>query len=133
MLDCKSIFFSKVRLKILQEFLRHFGKKIKPPNNHHPHHQQPLPLRFRNSLHISLGEEGCFGVTEEYMRPRLPSSSSSSSYSAFPAISLWFTILGEIFAYVTVFLKKATNIEIVTFHLRGWCLLDAFLLRYSPV
>ena len=32
-----------------------------------------------------------------------PSSASSSSSSVFPAISLGFTILGEIFAYLTIF------------------------------
>ena len=67
---------------------------------------------------------------------------SSSSSSAFPAISLGFTVLllallrsqldlwgsaffGEIFAYVTVF--NPTN-EVVTFRLRGWCMLGMFLL-----
>ena len=40
--------------------------------------------------------------------------------------SLRFTILGEIFAYVTIYLDPTT--EAVTFHLRGWCMLGAFLL-----
>ena len=40
----------------------------------------------------------------------------------FPAMSLWFTILGEIFVYVTVFS------EIVTYRLHGWCMLGVFLL-----
>ena len=44
----------------------------------------------------------------------------------FPARSLGLTILGEIFAYVTVFFN--TTIEVVTFHLRGWCILGVFLL-----
>ena len=42
-----------------------------------------------------------------------------------PAISLEFTILGEIFAYVTVF---NPTIEVVTFRLRGWCMLGVFIL-----
>ena len=42
-----------------------------------------------------------------------------------PAISLGFTIWGEIFAYVTVF---NPTIEVVTFRLRGWCMLGVFLL-----
>ena len=42
-----------------------------------------------------------------------------------PAISLWLTILGEIFVYVTTF---NPTIEVVTFCLRGWCMLDVFLL-----
>ena len=42
-----------------------------------------------------------------------------------PAISLEFDILGEIFAYVTVFNPA---IEVVTFCLRGWCMLGVFLL-----
>ena len=42
-----------------------------------------------------------------------------------PAISLGFTILGEIFAYVTV-LNPTT--EVVTFRLHGWCMLGVFLL-----
>ena len=42
-----------------------------------------------------------------------------------PAISVGFTILGEIFAYVTVF---NPTIEVVTFRLHGWCMLDVFLL-----
>ena len=40
-------------------------------------------------------------------------------------MSLGFTILGEIFAYVTVF---SPFIDVVTFHLRGWCMLGVFLL-----
>ena len=39
------------------------------------------------------------------------------SSSAFPAISLGFTILGETLAYVTSFFNP--NIEAVTFRLRG--------------
>ena len=42
-----------------------------------------------------------------------------------PATSLWFTILGEIFAYVTV---SNSTIEVVTFHLRGLCMLGVLLL-----
>ena len=42
-----------------------------------------------------------------------------------PVVSLGFTILGEIFAYVTVF---NPTIEEVTFRLHGWCMLGAFLL-----
>ena len=45
-------------------------------------------------------------------------NSTTSWVSAFPAISLGFTILVEIFAYVTGF--NPTR-EIVTFPLRGWC------------
>ena len=45
--------------------------------------------------------------------------------SAFPARSLRFTILGEIFAYVAVF--NLTN-EVVTFRLSGRCMLGVFLL-----
>ena len=52
---------------------------------------------------------------------------TSSSSSAFTAISLGFTILGEIFAYVTVF---NPTIEIVTFHLHGWCMLVFLLLTF---
>ena len=47
------------------------------------------------------------------------------SSSVFPAISLGFTIFGEIFAYVAVFYP---TIEVATFHLSGWCLLRVFLL-----
>ena len=55
--------------------------------------------------------------------------SPSSSSSAFPAISLGFTILGEIFAYVTVFLFFFLNpiIEVVPFCLCRRCLLGVFL------
>ena len=42
-----------------------------------------------------------------------------------PAVSLGFTILGEIFAYMTVFFNPA--IVVVTFRLRGWCMLCVFL------
>ena len=53
-----------------------------------------------------------------------------SSSSAFPAISLRFTLLGEIFAYVTVF---DPTIEVVTFGLRGWCMLGVFFVaRIHP-
>ena len=41
------------------------------------------------------------------------------------ARSLGFTILGEIFAYVTIF---NPSIEVVTFRLRGWCMLGVFFL-----
>ena len=54
-----------------------------------------------------------------------------SSSSAFPAIVLGFTILSEIFAYVTVlfiYLFFNSTIEVVTFRLRGWCVLGVFLL-----
>ena len=51
-------------------------------------------------------------------------SSSSSSSSRSPAMSLGFTIWREIFAYVTVF---NLTIKVVTFRLRGWCMLDVFL------
>ena len=55
---------------------------------------------------------------------RAPGVTGSSS-SAFPAISLGFTILGEIFAYVTVF---SPTTEVATFRLCGLCMLDVFLL-----
>ena len=42
-----------------------------------------------------------------------------------PAMSLEFTILDDIFAYVTVF---NPTIEVVTFRLRGWCMLSVFVL-----
>ena len=42
------------------------------------------------------------------------------------AISQGFNILGKIFAYVTVF---NPTIEVVTFCLHGWCMLDVFLLQ----
>ena len=42
-----------------------------------------------------------------------------------PAISLGLTILGEMFAYVTIF---NPTIEVVTFCLCGWCMLGVFLL-----
>ena len=51
----------------------------------------------------------------------------ASSSSVFPDISLGFTILCEIFVYVTFFFFNPTR-EIVTFRLRGWCVLVAFLL-----
>ena len=41
-------------------------------------------------------------------------------------MSLGFTILGEISAYVTVFFNPP--IEVVTFRLHGWCTLGVFLL-----
>ena len=44
-------------------------------------------------------------------------------FSAFLAVSLAFAILGEMFAYVTVF---DPTIEVVTFRLRGWCMLGVF-------
>ena len=47
------------------------------------------------------------------------------SPSAFPAIYLGFTSFGEIFAYVTVF---HPTIEVVTFRLRGRCMLGVYLL-----
>ena len=50
----------------------------------------------------------------------------SSSSSAFPAISLGFTIFGEIFFGCDRFIDP--TIEVVTFRLRGRCMLGAFLL-----
>ena len=44
-----------------------------------------------------------------------------------PAISLGFTILDEMFACVTFFFFNPT-IEVVTFCLRGWCMLGVVLL-----
>ena len=44
-----------------------------------------------------------------------------------PAITLGFTMLGEIFAYVTIFFFHPT-MEVVTFRLCGWCMLGVFLL-----
>ena len=49
----------------------------------------------------------------------------TSSSSAFPALSLGFTILGEIFVYVTIF---NPTIEVVTFCPHEWCMLGVFLL-----
>ena len=52
----------------------------------------------------------------------------SGSSSASPAISLGFTTLGEIFAYVTVFCFFFNpTIEVITFRLCGWCMLGVFL------
>ena len=48
----------------------------------------------------------------------------------FPAMSLGFTILGEIFAYVAIF---NPTIGVVTVRLCEWCMLDVFLLQHSPV
>ena len=43
-----------------------------------------------------------------------------------PQLCLWGSpLLGEIFAYVTVF---NPTIKVVTFRLRGWCVLGVFLL-----
>ena len=47
------------------------------------------------------------------------------SSSGFPAISLGFTILGEISASVTIFIPTT---EEVTFRLHEWCMLEVFLL-----
>ena len=46
-----------------------------------------------------------------------------------PAISLGFTILGVIFAYMTVF---SPTIEVVTFRLHGWCMLGVFVAGIHP-
>ena len=44
-----------------------------------------------------------------------------------PQLYLWGSpLLGEIFAYVTVFFNP--TIKVVTFRLRGWCVLGVFLL-----
>ena len=43
-----------------------------------------------------------------------------------PQVSLGFTILGEILASVTIFFGP--TIEVVTFFLRGWCMLGVFVL-----
>ena len=52
------------------------------------------------------------------------------SSSAFPAISLGFTIFGEVFVYVTVFVVFFfyPTIEVVTFCLCGGCMLSVCLL-----
>ena len=46
--------------------------------------------------------------------------------NAFPAISLEFTVCGEISVYVTVLFNSI--IEVVLFHLRSLCMLGVFLL-----
>ena len=47
-----------------------------------------------------------------------------------PQLYLWGSpLLGEIFAYVTVFFFFNPTIKVVTFRLRGWCVLGVFLLR----
>ena len=44
-----------------------------------------------------------------------------------PQLYLWGSpLLGEIFAYVTVFFNP--TVKVVTFRLRGWCVLGVFLL-----
>ena len=55
----------------------------------------------------------------------------TNNSSVFPAISLGFTIWVRLFANVTVFLNPA--IEVVTFRLRGWCVLGMFCCWHSPV
>ena len=65
------------------------------------------------------------------MCPEFHVGYTSSSSSAFPAIFLGFTILGEIFAYVIVclfVLFVCPTTEVVTFRLRRWCVLGTFLL-----
>ena len=58
----------------------------------------------------------------------------SSFSSVFLAKSLRFIILGEIFAYATVFrfvfflFFFNPTIEVITFRLRGWCMLGIILL-----
>ena len=53
----------------------------------------------------------------------------SSSSSVLPVIYLGFTIFREIFAYVAFFFFFFNPaVEIVTFHLCGWCMLALFLL-----
>ena len=53
---------------------------------------------------------------------------SSSSSCGFPATSMGFTSLGEIFACDRFFVVCNPTIEAVTFRLHGWCMLGAFLL-----
>ena len=48
-----------------------------------------------------------------------------------PATSPGFTILGEIFAYVTAFFFHPT-MEVVTFHLHEWCIHGVFLFCFLP-
>ena len=56
----------------------------------------------------------------------MPLALTSSSSSAFPSyISGVHHFWGDIFAYVTVF---NPTIKVVTFRLRGWCVLGVFLL-----
>ena len=46
-----------------------------------------------------------------------------------PQLYLWGSpLLGEIFAYVTVLFFFNPTIKVVTFRLRGWCMLGVFLL-----
>ena len=48
-----------------------------------------------------------------------------------PQLYIWGSpLLGEIFAYVTVF---NPTIKVVTFRLRGWCVLGVFCCRHSLV
>ena len=66
----------------------------------------------------------CFGSTEVDL-------TNSSSSSVFPAMSLRFTILGEIFAYVTVFLIQPLRSSLSVF-VDGACWVCLYC-RHSPV
>ena len=109
-------------------FIRHFfaqamlscGKTRK--NRHNLKHHQLMTKRNILSCHNTL----C--ATQTY------TFSSSSVFPAIffiffcvPQLYLWGSpLLGEIFAYVTVFFNP--TIKVVTYCLRGWCVLGVFLL-----
>ena len=67
-------------------------------------------------------------ISRQRMQTFVTISSAPPYSSVSPAISLGFTILGEIFACVIIFLFNPT-IAVVTFHLGGWC----FYWQHSPV
>ena len=58
---------------------------------------------------------------------------TSSSSSVFPAVSLGFTILGEILASVTIKKTQNLTIEVVTFRLHGWCMLGMWSESFESV
>ena len=70
-------------------------------------------------------EETCIGILSSLLFYAVLFDSILLLLLRSPALSLGFTILGEILAYVTVYNPK---IKVVTFRLRGWCMLGVFLL-----
>ena len=113
-------------------------------HSHHPHcleiqdDEKEKASIYSVWLYLQLSEQShpfdtlarCWAIKQPTNNNKLQADSYhgraiSSCSSAFLAISLGFTILGEIFAYVTIFHPTT---EVATFCLCGWCMLGVLLL-----
>ena len=90
-----------------------------------PHHNrqtdEALPLQYWGPVFL-------FEILRIRTRSRICGLIDEQSSSAFPSYISGVHHLDESFVYVTNFVYFNPTIEVVTFRLRGWCMLGVFLL-----